>query len=144
MGVMSKPKITKQHVRQVYKLALLGATNAELADFFNVTEARLTVWLEDCHPFSQARKLGQLDADARVAKSLYKRACGYEFNEDKAFSYMGDVEVVRIRRHMPADVNAAKFWLKNRQRDKWKEQPEMTQSTLHEPWTISYTDEDSE
>ena len=139
---MSTPKVTRQHVRDVYKLALLGATHAELADFFGVTESQLTSWIDRCQPFKNAMGLGKLKADAKVANALYKRACGYEYNEERAFSYMGDVDIVKVKRHMPADVNAAKFWLKNRQRDKWKEQPEMQQTEFHEPWEIEYTDED--
>ena len=134
-------KITHSIIKEVYKLCLLGATNAEIADFFDITESELEGWKEDSHKFRKAIKLGKMSADAKVSASLYKRACGYTYTEEKAFSYMGDVEITSVKRHMPADVNAAKFWLKNRQRDKWKEAPETQQVPVREPWEIEYTEE---
>ena len=132
-------KPTKQHCQQVKKLALLGATMAQIADFFLITEAQLTKALENSDDFRQARAQGGLIADAQVAASLFKRACGYDVMEDKAFSYMGDVEIVKVRKHIPADMNAAKFWLKNRQREDWQEQPIPEHGGDREPWEIELT-----
>lgn len=136
------PKYSKQHARTVKKLCLLGATDAEIADFFDETEATIAKWKVEHPEFNFAIKMGKLKADSKVASSMYKRACGYEYMEEKAFSYMGDIEKIKIKRHMAADVNAGKFWLKNRQPDKWQENPTPQQGAINEPWEIVYTDED--
>lgn len=133
-------KPNADHIRDIEKLALLGATNAEIADFFDITESQLTGAFDKYHELVMARRRGGMTADARVTQSLFKRALGYNIREEKAFSYMGDVEVVKVLKHIPSDVNAAKFWLKNRQREKWREAPEPQQGNMREPWEIELTD----
>lgn len=135
-------RYNKQYAPIVKKLCLLGATNEEIADFFEITEAVLARWVKDQPPFKAAIKSGKLKADSKVAASMFKRACGYDYVEDKAFSFMGDVTKVKVKKHMAADVNAGKFWLKNRQPEKWKENPVPEQGDTKEPWEIVYTDED--
>lgn len=134
-------KPNTDHCTKVQKLSLLGATLAEIADFFEITESQLTTALRNNENFRMARDRGGLMADAEVAKSMYRRALGYNVNEEKAFSYMGDIEVVTVKKHIPADVNAAKFWLKNRQRESWREAPEPSQRDFREPWEIEFTEE---
>lgn len=129
-----------QHVRDIEKLALLGATLAEIADFFGITESQLTNALDNNPILQMARKRGGIIADSRVVQSMYRRAIGYNVMEDKAFSYMGDVEVTPVKKHIPADVQAAKFWLKNRQRERWREAPEPSQTDYREPWEIELTE----
>ena len=129
-------KVTPKTIKDIGKLALLGATLAQMADFLEITEGQLSGALAREPDLNQARKRGGLHADAEVAASLFKRACGYTAIEEKAFSYMGDVEIAQIRKHIPADVSAIKFWLKNRQREMWREAPEIQQGEMHEPWEI--------
>lgn len=132
----------KKFAPLVKKLCLLGATDSEIIDFFEITETVLKNWKDKHEEFNNAIKSGKIVADAKVANSMYKRACGYTYVEDKAFSFMGDVTKVKVRKHMPADVNAGKFWLKNRQRVRWQENPTPQQVDTKEPWEIIYTDED--
>lgn len=133
-------KAEARHYRDIKKLALLGATLAQIADFFEITESQLSNALKNDERLRLAKQTGGIHADAAVAASLYRRALGYNIHEEKAFSYMGDVEVVQVMKHIPADVNAAKFWLKNRQREDWREAPEPTQRDYREPWEIEFTE----
>jgi hypothetical protein len=133
-------KPNSSHYKAIRKLALLGATLAQIADFFEITESQLSTALANDERLRLAKQSGGIVADAAVAQSMYRRALGYNINEEKAFSYMGDVEVVTVVKHIPADVNAAKFWLKNRQREDWREAPEPTQRDYREPWEIEFTE----
>ena len=70
-----------EYCNDVYKLCLLGATDKEIADFFEVDERTINNW-KVAHPeFFQSIKKGKVKADAEVAERLYKRAVGYSFKE---------------------------------------------------------------
>jgi hypothetical protein len=103
---------------------LLGAKDGELAAFFGVSEQTLNAW-KKVHPeFLESIKEGKEEADGRVAQSLYHRATGYSHPEDKIFNHNGEPLVVPTIKHYPPDPTAAIFWLKNRQKDKWRDRQE--------------------
>lgn len=123
---MGRP--TKYHddlARQAYELALLGLTDAEMARVFDVEEKTLNNW-KDAHPeFLQSLKDGKDIADAQVTKSLYKRATGYEHKAVKiSANPNGDEHVTEYIERYPPDTTACIFWLKNRQRAKWRDKVE--------------------
>src|SRR5690606_8769261 len=110
-------------IEQAYKLALLGATDADLADFFEVTKATINNWKVDYPEFFDSLKKGKQLADANVAKSLYNRALGYEIEEEKVFNDNGKALIVKAKKHYPADPTSMIYWLKNRQPKKWRDKP---------------------
>jgi hypothetical protein len=62
------------------------------------------------------------DADDRVERSLYNRAIGYSYDAVKIFcDKNGKVTRVPCREHVPPDVTACIFWLKNRNPAKWRD-----------------------
>ena len=77
-------------------------------------------------------------SDAKVIRSLYQRATGYEYTEEKKIvEYDKDgnlkpVKVEKTTKHVPPDVGAQCFWLKNRQRDRWADRPEYISSDMEE------------
>lgn len=110
-----------EFVAQARKLAELGATDREVADFFEVSEATVYRW-QHTHPdFCEALKVGKETADDRVEKSLYRRATGYTFDSVKIFQYEGVPVVEPFEEHVPPDVTACIFWLKNRRRAQWRD-----------------------
>ncbi|KKN73453.1 hypothetical protein LCGC14_0400280 [marine sediment metagenome] len=107
-------KYKRTYNEQAYKLCLLGATDAVLADFFEVNEDTINEW-KKVHPkFSESLKKGKIQADAEVAERLFLRAKGYEHPEDKIFCTDGEVTIVKTTKHYPPDTAAAFIWLKNR------------------------------
>lgn len=117
---------------KVYKLCLLGATDLEIADFFEIAESTLYLWKKEHTEFSEAIKRGKLTADAEVANSLFKRANGYQYDE-VTYEKIGDgdtkvevgetgMESVKqdkfrkkvVTKEVPPDVAAQNIWLKNR------------------------------
>ncbi len=108
---------------QAEKLCQLGATDQELADFFEVDVRTIYRWKHDHEAFCQALKAGKDAADERVIRSLYQRAIGYEQDEVKIFMPGGAEEPVYapFRAKVAPDVTAAIFWLKNRRSDEWRD-----------------------
>lgn len=103
------------------KFCLLGATNAELAQFFDVAESSIKKWMAEIDEFSAAIKEGREVADAKVGQRLYERALGYSHAEDKIFNANGAPLIVPTTKHYPPDTTAAIFWLKNRQPERWRD-----------------------
>lgn len=118
--------------KKAYKLALLGATDKQLADFFEVTETTINNWKKDHPSFFESLKKGKYEADSKVAQSLYKRACGYKHKEDKIFIYEGAPIIVPTMKHYPPDTVACIYWLNNRQPEQWRNKAENQED---ENWT---------
>lgn len=119
-------KYKPEYVEQVFKLCLLGATDAEIANFFEVDERTINNWKISYPEFFQSIKDGREKADAEIANSLYNRAKGYEQKTVKVFQYQGDPVIVPVVEHIPPDTGAAMAWLKNRQPKRWRDRIEHT------------------
>lgn len=126
------PKYQAALAVQAEKLCKLGATNAELADFFEVSIRTIERWCVEHDEFSRAVKEGKEPADDRVERSLFQRAVGYSFDSEKVFQFQGEVIRAPIREHVPPDTTAAIFWLKNRRRDQWRDRTESVTGTPHD------------
>ena len=115
------------YVEGARKLARLGATDAEIADFFAVDVRTLYRWKNTHDAFCQALKAGKDEADDRVERALYHRAVGYEQEDVKIFLPGGSKEPVYapfVNKVAP-DVTAAIFWLKNRRPEQWRDKREV-------------------
>lgn len=111
-------------VEEARKLAALGATDIEIADFFEIDRATLYRWKHQFQDFCDALKLGKEAADERVKRALYAKATGYEVDTVKIFVQDGQVIKVPYREHFPPSDTAGIFWLKNRQPDQWRDKRE--------------------
>ena len=105
------------------KLANLGATDAEIADFFDVDVRTIYRWKNTHDEFCQALKAGKDQADERVERSLYHKAVGYEQKAVKIFMPAGATDPVYAEyvEKLAPDTTAAIFWLKNRRSQEWRD-----------------------
>lgn len=114
---------------QAFKLCLLGATDEELADFFEVAVKTIYNWKDEHPAFLQATIDGKVKADAEVAHSLYRAATGHEMTAEKVVKVKDEkgerFEAVRYKQFIPSDPNAAYKWLCNRRRTDWRERHEV-------------------
>ena len=93
------------------KLCELGATNADLAIAFNVVLSTIWQWQVKHVEFIESCKVGKGYFDEGIKQAFYQRARGYDYVSEKVFQHEGEVIRAKIMEHVPADVNAAKFWL---------------------------------
>lgn len=114
-------KFDKKFIAQAEKLCKLGATDIEMADFFEVDVRTFHRWKGESAEFCHALKVGKEVADERVERSLFARANGYE--HDEVDIRVVDKEIIQtpIRKFYPPDTTAAIFWLKNRRPKEWRE-----------------------
>ncbi|MGE7139150.1 terminase [Luteibacter sp. NPDC031894] len=126
---MARPSTFKpEYVEQTQKLAALGATELEIAQFFGITERGFRKW-KQLHPeLVPALKIGKTEPDERVERSLFQRAVGYSFESEKVFQFQGEVVRTPVIEHVAPDTTACIFWLKNRRPDLWRDKREMEHS----------------
>lgn len=146
MGRPSKYKT--EFVKQAFKLAELGATDKQIADFFNVTEQTLNNWKEKHPNFFESLKAGKQSIDDAVERSLFQRALGgytlretkrryaVTVDEDGNESRTQSAEEV-IEKNIGPDTTACIFWLKNRRPDDWRDKREIG-GDPDNPLTVMY------
>ena len=126
---MARPtEYRQEYAEQARKLCLLGYTDKQLADFFEVNESTITRWKQKYPEFRTSIKKGKVVADAQVVDSLYNRALGMEVEEVEVRGD-GDDEIKRVtKKCIPPDTTAQIFWLKNRQPELWRDKPTVENS----------------
>jgi hypothetical protein len=110
-----------EFVAQAKKLAKLGATDIEIADFFMVSVRTLYRWKNIYPRFCQSLKAGKSQADDRVERALYQRATGFEHRAVKIIASKTGVQKVSYREFVVPDTTACIFWLKNRREKEWRD-----------------------
>lgn len=108
------------------ELGLSGATDFEAAQALGINMATLNRWKARYPELRDALNIGKDIADGLVEATLYHRARGYSFRSEKIFCVDGIVTRVPIIEHVTPDTTAAIFWLKNRQRDKWRDEKQLS------------------
>lgn len=119
-------KYQPQFAEHAAKLCALGATDAQLADFFGVAVSTVALWKVQHPEFSDALKISKDEADAKVEQSLYRRATGYECDEVDIRVLNGEIVQTPLRKIYPPDTTAMIFWLKNRKPGEWRDKTEST------------------
>lgn len=114
----------EEYCEQAYKLCLIGITDKQMSDFFGISESTLNLWKKKHPSFSESLKKGKYLSDAEVGSSLFQRACGYEHDDIHFSAYEGQVTETPYRKRYAPDTIACIFWLKNRQRSQWQNNPE--------------------
>lgn len=126
---MARPsKFKPEFVEQAEKLCKLGATDIEVADFFDVNVATLNRWKSEHPEFCASIKAGKAPADERVERSLFARATGYSFDAVKIFNNQGVIVEAPYREHVAPDTTACIFWLKNRKPAEWRDKQDVEHS----------------
>lgn len=118
----------KRYAVEAAKLCQLGATDKDLANFFNVSERTINTWKKKRKEFLQSLKESKAAFDSKVEQSLFQRAIGYSHPEEKTFNYQGEVIRVLTTKHYPPDTTACIFWLKNRKPKEWRDKVEQESS----------------
>ena len=116
-------KYKEEYAELAYKLSLLGAIDAQLAQLLEISESTLNNWKHEHPEFLESIKKGKEIADVEVVEALRKRAIGYSYEEVKTEeSDQGNKRTVTTKAVIP-DTTAQIFWLRNRQPDKWTNNP---------------------
>lgn len=103
-----------------------GLTDEQIAHNMGINKATLYDYKNKFSDISDALKKGKEVVDYEVENTLLKRALGYDYQETKIEKSDKDgTKIVQTVKHVPADVTAIIYWLKNRRRGKWCDRPEI-------------------
>lgn len=103
-----------------------GLFDKQIAKNMGISEATLYNYKRDYPEIKEALRKGKEVVDIEVENAMLKRAIGYTItiNEQKV-DKDGCVHDCKRDVHIPGDVTAQIFWLKNRRRQQWRDKVEV-------------------
>ena len=107
-------------LKMIEELAGLGLTDKQMILVIGVSEQTFNTWKKD-PKFLESLKAGKTKADNQVVKSLYERAKGYSHPELICFQHKGRIITKEVTKHYPPDPTSMIFWLKNRDKENWRD-----------------------
>ena len=122
-----KSAFRPEYIRIAEVAAKFGAIEEEIARELGVSRQTFNSWKNSFPELLDALKPAKAAADDRVARSLYHRAIGYSYRAEKVVTVAlgngagSEVRVVEYTEHVPPDVTAQIFFLKNRRPDEWRD-----------------------
>ncbi len=132
----SKKDIILDNLESIEIWAKQGMSEKQIAMNLKISYSYFREQKKSLSALSEALCRGKIVADVAVENALYKRALGYDavetvavkvksiyFDERDNKCQKEEVVTVDTTRHIPADPGAQKFWLINRQKDSWKDNP---------------------
>lgn len=140
---MTNEEKVMNSLQTIEEWALQGMSYKEMAEMLEMSYASfrqikgknlaLLALLEKC----AIKRKEVIDEQVKnVEESLYKRATGYNYTESVPVKVkkevindagvklnIEEVEVVTVTKHSPADISAAKFFLLNKAKKVWQDNP---------------------
>ena len=124
----------REHTRFVFYLSLLGCTEAQIAQSFGIGKSTFDRWKRTKPKFLEAMRQGKMEADGKVAHSLYLASIGYSHpdqvilpnrikeydpNTGKVIREYTEPLIVDTVKNYPPNAAAAIKWLQARQSEIW-------------------------
>jgi hypothetical protein len=140
------------HPEAAYRFALLGCDDKRIAELLEISKQHFDRWVKHLPAFKKALYEGQEDADAKVVSQVFRKACGYVFEEEvyerqaiyedeydedglftgeQRFVEFDMIKVKHTKKEVPPDTTAAALFLTNRTRnrpvnERWSNRQEIT------------------
>ena len=124
-GRPSLVNVSEVDKKAIEIIAAEGYTDKQLAEMLCVTEQTINNYKIKYPEFFEALKRGKDIADAKVEIALFQRALGYSHPDVHISNNKGEISITPIIKHYPPDPTSMIFWLKNRQKDRWRDKQEI-------------------
>lgn len=111
-----------------------GLSDKQVAKNLGIAYSTFRKYRDEHSALSAALKKGKEIVDFEVENALYKRAVGYDYEEVKTLIEEVDgkkkKKVEKTTKHVPADVSAGIFWLRNRKGHAWSNKEDLEKLKL--------------
>ncbi len=136
--------LTEEGLLRIQGWARDGLTDKDISKNMRIGVSTLKEWKSRFDEIREALLIGKDAADRVVENALYKSATGYTvtvtepikvkrivYDETTGRKIRESEEVVEASKtlHVPAQVTAQIFWLKNRKPEQWREKQEYTDTS---------------
>lgn len=122
-------KQLKEQKEKIKKWAERGCTKKEIATNLGISKTTFETYEKKYSWLSGLIKNAQIAAIEEVENSLFKAATGYYYKEQQATKVKVDkdkeeLKIIEIQKFKPPDTGAMCFYLKNRAKERWAENPQ--------------------
>lgn len=133
---MAKSKYNEKQLKdrkeEIENWAKRGCTKKEIATNLGISKTTFEAYEKKYSWLSGLIKKAQFEAVEEVENSLFKAATGYYYKDTQAIKvkvdqYKEEVQMIEVTKFKAPDVGAMCFYLKNRAKDKWAENPQNIQ-----------------
>jgi len=136
---MARPSSYKaEYAKIAEKMCILGATDLDLAEAFDVTVRSIHNWKIKHKAFFHSLSAAKDGYDYRIERSLAMRAIGYSHPDTDIRVIDGKIVVTNTTKHYPPDTKAALAWLYNRKPDRWHPLPSVDIDNIAPPLDIHF------
>lgn len=111
-----------------FECAAQGLVDTDIARKLGISGYTFYAYQKERPAFAAAIKAGKKNPNKKVEAAQFKRAMGYEVTETQITTQYapGGIKVLSKTitskiKHIPADVTAGIFWLKNRAPERWRD-----------------------
>ena len=117
-------RLIKPKLEQVEEWSSRGMTQKDMAKALGVGYTSFRNYKEEYPELQEAIDRGQISAVQEVEGALFKRAIGYEYEEEteelKNIDGKKTAFKRKVKKHQAGDTLAMMYYLNNRAPDKWK------------------------
>lgn len=126
----------KEKLETIELWASMGLSNNQIAFNLGISKDTFYRYKNQHSDLSDCLKRGKSIADFKVENALYKKATGYTYKDviaqkvkDIYYDENGHkcqkerLDTVEVEKEVPPDIQAIKFWLVNRMKGKWSDNP---------------------
>ncbi len=113
----------------IERMMAVGCTDAQVSAALNVSLDTITNWKNENDKFLATLKRGKEAADDAVERSLWERANGWKGIETHFCVINNELIKTEYVKYYPPDPTSMIFWLKNRRRQNWTQNPEQRPET---------------
>jgi predicted DNA-binding protein (UPF0251 family) len=128
--------LNKDGLEQIEKWARLGLSDRQIAKNMGIGRSTFYEWKKKYKDISDTLDKGKAIVNEEVENALLKKALGFKYKEQQAIKVKEiyydekgrkcqkeDVKIVEVEKEVPADTVAIKFWLVNREKERWSDNP---------------------
>jgi len=126
-GGRGKPfKVTPHDLKLIRFMYKQGFTDREIAKELEIHQTSLKRFVMAHDELREEIRVWKQAATDRVEAAVYKSALGFHEVEQKPMvvkvdKFQEEIQIVEYERYHPPNVNAGRFWLKNKRGKDWKD-----------------------